>query len=364
MRHPLPLWALALAISSPGCTTDIPPEPGSAGASEALHAASSPGAERSRETPVASPATPGDSEVRLERGTGPTRVALRDRGHETVAMGPSAVAVAPDGAVLLLDRLNGRVLTVDLERGTTRSFAATPEDAEDLAADAHGAVATFSPVRARAWLYGPGGEPAGELAVPRAFRQVQGIGLGASRQVALRTALQETFVIGSPAAPLPLATALGTHREGAAFLGDGTGVSVALRSGGATTGLRHGAPELVLQEPGVRGEAAPRVALDAEGVSSARVIGADGERVCVRLETVTSTPEVQVTREARCVEARTGQSVLRVTLPPPGLYVPRTELAMGAGKLVLLHPTAEGVTLRSWSTRLSPPQAPAEEVSP
>ncbi len=86
----LPLVGVAL-----GCSAD-PPAKG-----EPLTVAVAPIAAR----PGAAPRT-----AELTWGSGPEQVGLRPAATELPAEGPSAVAVGPSGEVVILDRLNDRIL--------------------------------------------------------------------------------------------------------------------------------------------------------------------------------------------------------------------------------------------------------------
>jgi hypothetical protein len=291
----------------------------------------------------------------LRWGSGPAEVGFRPGAPELLAEGPSAVAVGPAGAngagdqVYLLDRLNERVLVVGASE--TRVTAAVPADSEELAVGPDGALATLSPFRARAWVYGTDGGLIGELAVPRTFQRIHGIGLGPSRRVSLRTSYQESHDLGSPSAPTDLTAALRSKREGAFFLADGHGVVA-----------RHhedGTSEIVILDPGpvdvtTNTRESTRVARRVDvgpGWSSVRLVGTVDDIACVRLEAVRSTPEIAVDRAARCFDTTTGALLLDEALPAPGVYVPRQELAFGGhpGRLVFLHPTDDGLTVTTWT---------------
>jgi len=105
---------------------------------------------------------------------------VQQPGFEQVAQGPSAVAVAGDGAVLILDRLGGRVARVGLD-GSVRTLAAVPVDAEDLAVGPDGAFAALSMLRATAWIHDSSGAPAGEVKLPRELRELVSVELGGRR---------------------------------------------------------------------------------------------------------------------------------------------------------------------------------------
>jgi len=270
-----------------------------------------------------------------------TDVALQPAVPESVAYGPNAVAVAATGETLILDRLAGRVLGVGAE-GQPRVVASVPVDSEDLIAGSDGALVAFSPLRATAWYFNSDGTPAGEIAVPRALRDLVSLSLGPSRRLTVRTSYQETLTVGSPAAPLPLEVTLAGKREGAYLLPDGRGVGVLADAD--TTRVVVLSQSIGEQS---RSEIVTSHALPGS-ISAARIVGGQGSTVCLRAEHVTSTPQVVVERRALCVDALSGNVVLDETLPNPGLYVPRTELAFGAGRLSFIHPTKTGLSVTSW----------------
>lgn len=264
----------------------------------------------------------------------------RPPAFESLGEGPSAVAVAADGATLLLDRLGGRIVRVGQD-GTARTFAPVPEDAEDLATGPGGAVVAHSLVRAKAWVFDEQGAPAGEVSVPRSFREIIGIGLGPSRVVELQNAYQETLEIGSPALPLPLPVAMRTKREGAFMLADGRGLQ---------TRVTNGAAELtVVRQASERARASVTASFAVPGAATAaRLVGVSGSVACMRVESVTSTPKLGVARRAVCMDVATGDVTLDESLPPRGSYLPRRELAVGEGVLAFIHPSAEGLSIHRW----------------
>jgi hypothetical protein len=270
----------------------------------------------------------------LPWGDGPAAAGLRPGGAERLASGPSAIAVAPDGAPLVLDRVNRRVLRLDVPGRPPQIAAVAPEDAEDLAVGADGTLALYSPWRARVWVYGGGA--AVEMAVPRAIRGVRGVALGPSRQVLLHTAYQETLSLGSPSVPQTPDAALAQKREGEVLLADGRGVAVRL--------LEDGRPEVLLRVPGERLDAAARFPLP-ERVLAARVVGAADRAVCLRLEQAGPGPGFTVQRQVVCHDVDTGARLLQRDLPAPGLFVPPREVAVGGNpaRVVFMEAAREGL---------------------
>lgn len=276
-------------------------------------------------------------EVTLGWGEAPGQLGLRPALPDTRARGPEADAVAPDGNVLVLDELNARVLAIS-PGGTTRvAITGIARDAEDLAVAADGAIAVFSPLQARTWMFEPDGSPAGTVGVDRTLRHLAGISVGPSRQIVARTAFQEMFDAGSPAAPVALATMIGGKREGAFELADGRTVAVTA-SGGHVQLL-------------VRAATKDRQPIEATyvlpgRVDAASVVGVTGTVACVRAEQVDQQETLVVSRRAVCVDASTGRVVLDTPLAKPGLYVPHTELAVGGSPAVIawMSPQPGGMT--------------------
>lgn len=288
----------------------------------------------------------------LAWGSGPAEAGLRRAITEHPAMGPSAIAVAPDGTPLVLDRLNQRVLRLAEGGRPPQVIAQAPEDAEDLAISPDGVLALYSPLRARVWVYGD--DAPAELSVPRLIREVRGVTLGRSRQILVDTAYQETYSLGSPSVPQSEAAIFGQRREGAALLADGRGVAVHL--------LADGRPELLLRRPGERLAAAARIPLP-EQVLAARVVGVAGRAVCLRLEQAqaTSGPAFNVSRRVVCHDVDSGARLLARDLPAPGLYLPSRELAVGGtpARVAFLHATPAGLRIETMALPARP-----EEVTP
>lgn len=297
-------------------------------------------------SPSSAPSVVAGFTRRLAWGSGSAEVGGTPRGPERMAEGPSGVAVGPDGVAYVLDRLNGRVLRVT--QRVVETVATVPVDSEELTVGADSAtgvlIAAWSPLRARVWLRG-GGQAVGEVTVPRALRLARGIALGGSRQVLVRNAHQETYRLGSPAASRSLAAVLRSKREGAYFLADGSGVQVRRRT-------QDGRAEVLILNAGERSTVTRRIALD-DVVMGVRLVGVADGHVCLRLEKAgtASARGVNVQREAVCVRVDNGAEVLRQTLPAPGRYLPRRELALGGSpaRLVFLHPTNAGLDVRVWT---------------
>jgi hypothetical protein len=203
-----------------------------------------------------------------------------------------------------------------------------------------GGLAAHSLLRARVFFFDADGAATGELAVPRALPAPRGLGLGASRQARVHSAFQETYALGSPAAPQLLSAVLHGKRRGAAFLQDGRGVRVARGPDGSVRLLLGDRRD---------GQAAAEVAVPGEPVLAARVIGAAGTTVCLRLERAAAGPGLAVRREAVCLDALQQTVRLRQPLPDPGPYVPRTELAVGGSptRLAWVRPTTAGLEIGS-----------------
>ena len=288
----------------------------------------------------ATPREASDRAFRFSWGNGPAELAVIPPAFETVATGPSAVALLPGGSPLILDRLAGRIVRVD-EEGQLVPWATVPVDAEELASSQDGSLVAFSPLRATAWIYDADGTSAGELQVPRALHQLLHVELGPSRVVQVRTGYQELIDVGSPSAPLPLAVALQTKKEGAVLLGDGRGLTVIVADG-------HAAVQVV-QQADAEQHASVVATHPIDGpATGARIVGTFGKVACLRLEQVVSSPTIAVSRRAVCVDVSDGSITFDRALPAPGLYVPRRELAMGGGHLAFIHPTSDGLTLQRW----------------
>jgi hypothetical protein len=277
----------------------------------------------------------GCREQTLAWGSG---VGLRPAALDSRAWGPQSIAIAPNGSALLLDAVNQRVLR--LANGDVRVVATNiARDAEDIAIGADGAFAVWSPLQAKAWMFESSGEAIGEVSIDRAFRHVTGVAMTTSRRLAIRTAYQETFVVGSPAAPVDLATSLTAKREGAFLLADGRGVVVRAKDGAAELRVMD-------ETPGRRATVRAMHSIPGR-VDAAMLVGASGTTACMRVEKLEGETAVAVSRRAVCIDVETGRIALDVALPQPGIYLPRQELALGGGKLVALHAATDGLVVRT-----------------
>jgi hypothetical protein len=273
-------------------------------------------------------------------GHGPSELRRSAKVVQSVVYGPNAVAVAADGRPLVLDRLAGRVVSVDAA-SPLRTVASVAVDSEDLAAGSDGTWLAFSPVRAEAAVFDAQGKSVGTIAVPRALRDAVGFDFGPSRRIRVRTGLQEVIEIGSPAAPLALDVVMQSKREGALQLADGRGLAVQATEAGVSL--------LLLSQPAgddTRSETQKVIALPG-AAAAGRVVGADANVVCVRTESVSSKPAISVDRRVVCVNVDSSAVVFDEALPAPGLYVPRTDVAFNAGRLAYIRPTDQGLSVTS-----------------
>jgi hypothetical protein len=279
-----------------------------------------------------------EAEWLLPWGGGPGQIGHRAAQPEMPGEGAPAVAVGPNGRAYVLDRLNRRVLVLATPGHPAVAVADVPEDAEDLAVGPDGALAVYSPLRAKVWLRDTGRE-AGEVTIPRVLREARGILLGESRQVLVHTAYQETYRAGSPAALQSLASVLRSRREGEFLLPTGEGLAVRVVGG---------QPELDVIAEGERAQVVARHPLPGPALA-ARVVGLAAGIACVRLEAAAEPSGGEaftVRRRVACLDTLSGAAVLTRDLPAPGWYVPRRELAMGGSsspRLAFLHPEKEGL---------------------
>lgn len=271
----------------------------------------------------------------LPWGDGPEAVGWRAPAEEFRGDGPSGIAIAPDGRVVVADRLNRRLVAVDTDR--IEVLHAIPEDGEHLAVDAEGASVVFSPYRARSWVFSPKGAPRGEVDVPRGVGDVTAVALGPSLRVEVSTAFQERFVVGSPSAPLRADEVLRSKREGAiAESADGPAM-VAVRSADGEATLRRtkdgrrSGPEDVVARLG-----------EADAV---RLVGRARGLAAVVVERVAQPAEaLQVSRALLVVDAATGAVAGERELPI-GAWVPRESITFGGDPpaVAFMVPTEAGL---------------------
>lgn len=279
-------------------------------------------------------------------GDGPTDVGLRRgglAGTERLAMGVPAIAVGPKGEVLVLDALHRRVVRLQAE-GDLVAVAHVELDAHDLAVGPDGAIAVSRAMSTRIAVFDPSGRPAGEVDAS-IVRDVDTLTLGPSRRVSVRNPFQDTFLLGSPSFPLPAPAVLHSKREGAGFLPDRAGLRVTKNDDGSI--------DLLVSARAGDDRSAVVARHRVGSGSAARIVGTVGTVSCMRVEHAAAavTGEIEVSREAVCVDAANGEIVLRVELPPPGIYTPRRELAMGGSpaKLVFAHAEEEGLVVSTWA---------------
>lgn len=260
---------------------------------------------------------------------------------EFVPQGPSALSVLPNGQVLLLDRLNRRVLQLRLG-GKLRAIATVPSDAEDLASNAAGNLLVFSPVRSRAWFFSAGGQAAGQLPVPRSLRHLTHVELGPLNRIYARSGFQELFDLGLALRPRNTRDILASKLE--------TAVRVSAKQG-AVVVASGGRAILRIQPLGraARQTASATVEHQLHGVDAARILGHHAGILCLRTETRRDVAsQIEVHREVRCLHASDGSTAFRSQLPEPGLYLPKRELVFRHGWLAFMHPQAAGLRIQTW----------------
>ena len=289
--------------------------------------------------------TPDSLRTVVPWGSGEGQVGLRPPAAHAPASGVPSLAVATDGSVLLLDQLNHRIVRLDrnLKPRGPWTVAEVPPDVEDLAIADDGAAAVYSPLRARVWLYDQG-TLSGEVHVPRGLRELQTIGVGASRNVIARSAHQETYRLGPPSSPQTLATVLHSKQEGAYQRHDGAGIATRLDA--------NRRPELlVLDSDGERTRTSARHAIGNAPVLSARIVGLQRDVACVRLEHRLAGPGFRVGRSVICLDSQSGDVVFNRDLGAVrGSYVPRRSFAMGGNplRLVFIEPSEGGLAVSAW----------------
>lgn len=244
--------------------------------------------------------------------------------------GPSGLAIAPDGSVLVADRLGGRLYRVGPKGGEL--LFAIPEDVEHIATDTTGAIALFSPLRSRAWVHDASGALIGEVPVPRLFGDVTRVHLGPSRQVILQNAFQERFTAGSPSAPLSPAEAIRSKEEPRL----------------ATIRAADGAAYLVELGPSDEGRTVERRRVSiGGGVAAARLLASGDGVAVVAIDHVSQPTEtIAVKRAVLAMDVATGAHLREIELPARGLFATRETLAASASPPAVAFMNAEEGGLR------------------
>ena len=274
-------------------------------------------------------------------GAGSEAVGLSPAGDERIARSVPAAAAGPAGELYLIDAVNRRIQVVDAHGQVATFVTDIPVAASDIAVGDDGALAIYSRALATVVLFASDGSPAGELRLPRELRNLVAISLGPSRQVILHNANQDSYLAGSPAAPLALAEILHSHSEGALRIDDDHAI-VALATGG------HG--ELVVKRSSDRSEARAQVSarFPIPGlVSAVQLVGVGADIACARVEAVASGNPIAVDRRAVCLDLRDGRWLVDVAMAPPGLYRPAHDLSFTGTppRLVELVPEPAGLGL-------------------
>ncbi len=279
----------------------------------------------------------------LSWGQGDAELGLDLPGPDRAARGPLAVSLR-GGDTLLLDNQRGRLVRVD-SAGLARTLADNVDPtAEDLAVGPTGAVAAFSPLRGQVSVWSSEGTHLGNVKVPRSLRHVARVELGSSNQVFAFSPLQERHSLGSPTAPMALGSVLRSNVEGAWRVGERTGVVSVARDGGAELRV------LLAPKDGSRAQVTRALEVPGSDVDAVQIMAGSGTVVCARTESVSSgTGPIEVSRRLVCVDLATDTWVVDRALPPPGLYLPRREIAaeLVGNRLTTLHarPSLSGLEL-------------------
>ncbi len=289
-------------------------------------------------TPAAAQRALGTIGGTLRWGTAIDQVGFRPARPEAQAQGVSALALDPLGRVLLVDRLNGRVLRVG---DRTEAIAQIAQDIDLVAVAPDGALALYSALRARVELVDPTGAKIGSIEVPRVLGEVRALGFGPSRRITLATTLQERYDLGSPSYPLPLEVVLASRQEGSVALPEHRGAAVRVEKGAAA---------LWIYDPHAERASIPARVLSLPGrIDAAQLVGADGTTACLRTESLTAGAVIDVARRVVCIDTTSGRVRLDRALPAPGVFAPRAELAVGSGMVAGMIPGADGLELTTYA---------------
>jgi hypothetical protein len=276
---------------------------------------------------------------RLTWGDAQGQLGFRPAIREAMPMGVPAIAVAPNGSLLVLDALHERVIRT--QKGDVVELAKVPADCDDIAIAADGAFAVRRSVKPEVLVFGPQGEKIGSV-YTSAVLDADAITLGTSRRVFVTNGFQQTFLVGSPSMPQTKAFVQAGVREGAALLADGSGV-VAAKNGDEVE-LR------VIAQTGQTDRSEVRAHWTLGKAEAGRVVGVSGNTACARIEHVTTDASgaIAVKREAACLDLATGKTLFRKELPAPGAYMPRRELSMSGPNLVFARASADGLDVTSF----------------
>ena len=332
------LLAVAALLAVPACGTDSRPKEDLATRSSPL-TVSGAGASSTLTIPWATAGSGGSAGSSGSSGSERAGLGFRATLPDALAQGPTALALTDDGRMLIADGENARVAEVVGTDGKQtlgiRTFAGTPKDVRDLAVAPDGAVAYVRQLTSEVTVLDPEGAASGTLSA-RDLPYVDGLAFGPSRRVIAETSFQESFTLGSAHAPLSRESTLLGKKQGIGQLSLGRLASVIKDDRGVIVLRIH------------KGDAT--TAFPLTEATAARIIGARGEVACVRLEHAeTSGTALKVTREVQCVNATTGDVVLRRDLGEPGQYVPYRELALGRGRLAFMKPTDKGLVVTAWN---------------
>jgi hypothetical protein len=298
--------------------------------------ADSRGVEKTKSSQAALNAAP--TTQHLAWGDAPGQLGFRPAIREALPMGTPAIAIAPNGSVLVLDALHERV--VRAQKGDVSEIAKVPLDCDDIAVASDGAFAVKRSMRPEVLVFSPTGERIGSVDIG-AVENADAITLGLSRRVLVSNGFQQTFMAGSPSMQQSKAAIQASARTGAALARDGSGVIA----------VKH-ADEVEIQlVPQSDDNAQPKARFSLGKADAARIIGVDGNAACARVEHVGTdvSGALEVKREATCIELTTGKTLFHQALPNVGAYLPRRELAFAHGTLVLARPNGDGLELTTYA---------------
>ncbi len=332
------LFVIAGLLATPGCGTEAKPRE-ELGTSQGALTVSGATASSAQTILWGAAAAQRSQPASASRRSEGASLGFRGTLPDALAQGPTALALTDDGRMLVADGVNARIAEVVGFDGKQtldiRTFASTPKDVRDVTASADGAVAFARQLTSEVTVLDAEGNVSGTLSA-RDLPYVDGLAFGPSRRVIVETSFQESFTLGSAHAPLARESTLLGKKQGIGQLSAGRLASVIKDARGIITLRIH------------KGDALTSFPLTE--ATAARMIGARGDVACVRLEHADATATaLKVTREVQCVNAATGDVVLRRDLGEPGEYVPYRELALGRGRLAFMKPTNKGLVVTTWN---------------